>query len=175
MFYNAMNVFVKKHYTPGNAMLFSAFIHFALTFSAFISFAGRVFRQITFKGERDGTEKPQHTLIIGTKEEYQQVVQLLQSSGSQKTIIGRIAVNTEEQDLMGYIAQVANMSRGFHSCEIIFCEGQLRYAQIIVLIQSLRKYHFMFYSANSHSIVGSYSKSRSGKTIAAALQKGIPI
>lgn len=172
MFYNAMNVFVKKHYTRHNAALFSAFIQFALAFSAFISFTGSVLRQITFMREREGKGKQQHTLIIGTKEEYQQVVQLLQSSGSQKTIIGRIAVNTDEQDLMGYIARVANMAKGFHSCEIIFCEGQLTYAQIILLIQSLHKYHCMFYSANSHSIVGSYSKTRSGKTIAAALQKG---
>lgn len=171
MFYSAMNVFVKKHYKPGNAKLFSLFIQSAILFSSFISFIRWLFIGINFFGHADQTKKDQQTLIIGSQKEYQNVLQLLHHAGLQKIIIGRVAVNNNEQNCVGNISQIADLVSHYRSQEIIFCEGQLTYSQIIAMVQTIHHCNFLFYSNNSNCIVGSHSKTRSGKTIASLLQK----
>ncbi|MCG6186447.1 glycosyltransferase [Maribellus maritimus] len=46
VFYNAMNIFARKHFSGGKADIFSLFIHFAIYFRAFISITGRIFNKI---------------------------------------------------------------------------------------------------------------------------------
>jgi O-antigen biosynthesis protein len=47
VFYNAMNIFARKHFSSGNARIFSLFIHLAIWFRAFIAIVQR-FVQKTF-------------------------------------------------------------------------------------------------------------------------------
>jgi GT2 family glycosyltransferase len=46
VFYNAMNIFARKHFPGGKAGIFSFFIHLAIYFRAFISVSGRILNKI---------------------------------------------------------------------------------------------------------------------------------
>jgi O-antigen biosynthesis protein len=46
VFYNAMNIFARKHFSSGNARIFSLFIHLAIWFRAFIAISRRFLSRI---------------------------------------------------------------------------------------------------------------------------------
>ncbi len=160
MFYNAMNVFVKKHYKPANAKLFALFIDMAIVFSALASKLTQLFR---LNNKKD--EPAKQTFIIGSKQEYQQVLCLLQQANLHQTIVGRIAVEDDKEDCIGTLSNINQTIKQSALCELIFCEGQLSYSQIITAIQNINHCNFLFYSNKSNTIVGSHSKTRTGKAI----------
>lgn len=119
-------------------------------------------------GENENDRRLQQTLIVGTDEEYNKVSKLLQQAGLEEKVLGRIAVSDDRLPAIGTISQLPALIKELPVHEILFCEGVLSYQTIITQIQLLPKQcRFRFYSGNSHSVVGSDSKTTSGETLTA--------
>jgi GT2 family glycosyltransferase len=174
MFYEAMSVFVKKHYTGTSARFYVFFIQIAIWLRAAISasggfLAGRkkpLVRHLTKPGIR------QKTIIVGTEDEYNEVVGLLVKAGLDVKVAGRVAVNGQDETSLGHIHNLPSLLNRIDVAEIIFCQGYLGYDAIIEIIQHLPAgISIRFHGKGTKSIVGSDSKNRSGDFVAAPIDQ----
>lgn len=153
MFYNAMNVFVGKHYSKIVAFIFSLFIKAAITIRTVVALVETLFQPTS--SFRNRNEK---TLIIGSIQEQQEVSLILQNAGFEnKNLIQLNFTN---------ISSIKTFIQRSNPDKIIFCEGSLNYSEIILLMQSVASCSFRFHATGSKSIVGSDSKKGFGETIA---------
>jgi O-antigen biosynthesis protein len=107
-----------------------------------------------------------NTVIAGTKEEYEQTINLLKEAGLHQRVLGRLAPDMNDESAIGYWKNLANLQTVIPFREIIFCAGTLSYAEIIDVISNLpagvvAKLH----AAGSGSIVSSDSKDTSGESL----------
>jgi GT2 family glycosyltransferase len=106
------------------------------------------------------------TLIVGSKNEYDEARQLMAEGGLQERVLGRIAVHPDHEPAIGVSSNLKELSRSIPFREIIFCEGTLSYSAIIKLMEELpRSTSIKFHSHGSRSIVGSDSKDSSGEAV----------
>jgi hypothetical protein len=115
-----------------------------------------------------GDEKNEHanTLIIGSAEEYKNVVQLMEEAGWQEKILGRVAVNENDKGAIGYWSKAAMLFESVPFHEAIFCEGTLSFTNIIEGVQQIGKdKRIKIHASGSHSIVGSDSKDSLGESL----------
>lgn len=113
-------------------------------------------------------QKAEHagTLIVGTASEYETAKQLMEESGMEERILGRIAVHKNDQSVIGNITELKSIASALPVNEIIFCEGTLSFREIIGCMPDLpRDASLKFHAAGSESIVGSDSKDRSGEAL----------
>jgi O-antigen biosynthesis protein len=111
------------------------------------------------------SEHPQ-TLVVGTQSESESVAKLIKEAGLREMILGRVAVTENDRDTVGYYKQLGRLSPVVPYREIIFCEGQLSFREIISSLQGLpRGVKVKFHAAGSQSIVGSESGYSSGETL----------
>lgn len=105
------------------------------------------------------------TIIAGNKSEFNKVVYLLKNSGRKKNIFQRIELQNKEGQLLhdSYAILSANL-RLFPQKELIFCEGQLSFKQIIELLPNIRTgTDVRFFSRGSHTVIGSNNKNEPGE------------
>ena len=161
MFYKAMSIFVKKHYSSGSAGLFNALMQTAIWFRATLSGIENIFKNIFYSTKKI----KQHKLIIASgEEEYNSLVTLLQKATVEMKVVGRI--NSQSLKNTANAAILIEMIKQKNADEILFCEGEISFKEIISAIQHLRlPVSYKFYSAGSHSIIGSDSKDNSGDCI----------
>ncbi len=153
MFYNAMNIFVGKHYNSLIAFIFSLFIKAAIAIRTVVAIIEPLFQFFS-----SSKIKEAQTLIIGSIEEQQEVSSILENAGSvNKNFIFFNFTN---------ISTIKNFIQKSNPDKIIFCEGNLKYSEIILLMQSITSGSFRFHATGSKSIVGSDSKKGFGETIA---------
>lgn len=108
-------------------------------------------------------EKP-YILIASSKNEFDGVKALLQKKGMAGKIIGRVAVNGEENDFISKLNLVNEAAVFLAAREIIFCAGALSYKKIIEEAQQIKgKLKIRFYAGNS--IVGSDVSTAKGESI----------
>lgn len=114
------------------------------------------------------TEREQgaSTLVVGTAEEYKAALQLIKDAGLQEKILGRVAVNENDESATGHLRQLRELSKSIPFRELIFCEGALSFSTILKATEQLPagirvKYH----ASGSHSIIGSDSKNTSGEAL----------
>lgn len=113
-------------------------------------------------------EENASTLIVASAKEYKQVTQLMKKAGFQEKILGRVAVDEQDQTAVGYFRNLNQLHKAIPFREIIFCEGTQKFSQIIKSTQQLpRNISLKFHAAGSSSIVGSDSKDRSGESLSA--------
>ena len=129
-----------------------------------------LFRWILVKNnlveDRDETKKSRQTVIVGTKEEYEETVGLLEKAGLSHRIIGRVATNGKKENALGSLADLNTLVESIGVKELIFCGGKLKYGTIIKLLQQLPgNLSIRFHSFGSKSIVGSDSKDTSGEFV----------
>jgi hypothetical protein len=106
------------------------------------------------------------TVIAGSPEEYAQAIELLNAAGLQQRVLGRVAVNKDDTNAIGFYRELATLSATVPFREIILCVGSLSYAEIINTIQRLpRKAIAKIHAAGSSSIVGSSSKDAAGEAL----------
>ena len=167
LFYGAMSIFVKKHYTGRLAHLYASFLHIAIWsragFSASSQFGAKIclflFNVINAsskaKKNKEKVEKTDKIIVAGTAEEYDEVKILLANAGLREKITGRAATG-EGENAMTDISDLKALAENKEITEIIFCRGKLSYSAIIDLIQDLpKKVAFKFHAKESESIVGS--------------------
>lgn len=152
LFYKAMSLFVRKHYKKNNAAKVTIFIQMSIWFRAGIT----AIRSVMSK-EKEGTVKNSlNTMVIGTEQETRSAVSILARQHQQRDIIPlKKGAGWEKQ---------TNLEM---PDEIIFCEGELTFKQIIDRIKELPSaISFKIHSKGSASIVGSSSKNTSGNVLA---------
>ncbi len=97
-----------------------------------------------------------NTLIAGSLQEYERVLQLLNVAGQQERVLGRIAVTENDETATGYWNKLPSVYRSVPFREIIFCEGTLSFSEIIEAFKTLPKNIIAkIYSEHSNSMVGS--------------------
>jgi GT2 family glycosyltransferase len=115
-----------------------------------------------------GNEKEDNpnTLITGSKQEYEKILQLMKEAGLQERVLGRVAVAENDVSGIGHWKKIQMLSGVVPFREVIFCEGTLSFKDIIDAIQLLPgETAIKFHASGSLSIVGSNSKDSSGEFV----------
>ncbi len=119
--------------------------------------------------KNDEINNLKQTIVIGSNAEYIQVFNLMQKAGIDERIIGRVGLKLEEENAVGSIHQLKQLINEIGINEIIFCEGNLSFKEIIELINYNKNINlsFRFHAKKSNCIIGSDSKTTTGETLTA--------
>lgn len=177
MFYQAMSIFVKKHYSGKPAFLSSSILQAAIWLRAGVSallqpgleikhfLFNKVFITSFNKKRNESSWRP-GTLIAGTEKEFEEVKNLLADAGAEEKITGWVSTGEHKENALGVITELNSLVKNFQPKQIIFCAGELSYSRIITEIQkSGKKVSLLFHAYQTESIVGSDSKNAAGKII----------
>jgi GT2 family glycosyltransferase len=116
--------------------------------------------------EKNSGEENAYTLIAGSESEYQSSIQLMQQANFFERVLGRIGINENEPGTIGDWKKLDSLQSSINFKEVIFCEGNLSFKDIIDMIQVLPKsIRIKFHAQKSRSIVGSDSKNTSGEAV----------
>lgn len=142
-------------------ILFGAILAFIL-----ISLLRWVLMRTGVLSARNGKKEHANTLVVGSEEEYDEVIQLMKEAGQQEKILGRVAVHENDQGAIGYWSKIEMLSEAVPFREAIFCEGTFSFKNIIdSLQQPNRNIKIKIHARGSHSIVGSDSKDTVGEAV----------
>ncbi|HWR33534.1 MAG TPA: glycosyltransferase [Chitinophagaceae bacterium] len=131
-----------------------------------ISFFRWILIRINVLSGSNGKEENANTLIVASPEEYIRASQLMKEAGLQEKVLGRIAVDENDNAAIGYWKNLNQVNDVVPFKEIVFCEGRLPFSQIIVAIHNMPEgIRAKFHASGSRSIVGSDSKNRSGEFV----------
>lgn len=138
----------------------------ALLAIVFISMLRWLLMRLNVLSSFDEKEKYPATAIVGSQQQYNTIVNLMKEAGFHERIIGRIAVNGDDKNAVGHWKQIRILSKSVPFRELIFCEGQLTFKEIIESIQQLPSgVKVKFHSESSFSIVGSDSQNQQGEAL----------
>ncbi len=152
LFYQAMNLFVKKHYQK-KSWVFNLFIQTGIGLSGGLSFFTRA-----FTGSRSAktVSGNLHTLLAGAPPATEKAAAIL-------------AGNLQVKRQISYardITAIYSVVKAGKTDEIVFCEGGLTYTAIITCMEQLSgKLQYRFFAAGS--IIGSLSKNSIGEILPA--------
>jgi GT2 family glycosyltransferase len=166
MFYGAMHLFVKKHYSKVPALLYNVFITVAMFLKGAVNFFQKIFSP-TKKGEAK-TAKASLTLIVASEQDYQVVIKLLNKTSTKLQVFGRVAaLNDSSADSLWVLQELPKLINQYTIGNIIFCINELSAREAINALQNIRQpISFMFHTSGSCSIVGSNDKNTGGDCIA---------
>lgn len=112
---------------------------------------------------RVGSNERQRLIVVGSSEETERVMQLLQRAGVQRNYLGRISPQRDHAQAIGSADQLADLVRIYRAEEIIFCSADLNLARIQRWMTELgpQIYYKMLPEAGN-SIIGSHRSDRRG-------------
>lgn len=157
-FYGAMLLFVKKHYGANKATVF--FMQNAIAFSKLLA---------SFKTKEKQTTNSAslNTAILASQPVFQNCIRLVQHASPGLLLAGRIALQPDGEKAIGTLDNTQQCIQQYKLDQLIFCEGEIGFKDIILKAESLKgKVNFLFHAAGSTSIVGSNDKSARGMFIA---------
>lgn len=162
-FYEAMRLFVKKHYKEKKRTLFLMSISIAA--SKLFAYAGLYTKKI-FSKNKFITEATQETLVVAGQVYFNEMIQLIKYAAEPLIIQGRIAIDNNDKDAaIGNIDNIKSIVSKNKTAKVLFCEDPLSFKSMITLMQELRT-DFLFHAKKSDSIVGSSDKNKNGVFIA---------
>ena len=159
-FYGAMRLFVKKHFAEKKATLF--FTGLAISTGKAIA---------AFKGlgpaKRQNEKNPLNTAIVANQATFSHCLHLLKHAKPALAIVGRIAVDKAETGTsLGNINDAKAIIAQKKITQIVFCEGDQSFKNIIAQVQNIPKQtQVLFHAQASRSAVGSSNKNTKGKFI----------
>jgi len=107
-----------------------------------------------------------NTVIIGSADEYKEVINLLKEAAMENKILGRIGINEDNDQALGVLPEIKKLARQVSFREVIYCEGTLSFQNILKNIQDLPAgLGIKIHAAGSGSIVGSESKDLLGESV----------
>lgn len=179
MFYQAMSIFVKKHYAGRSARVLRLFIQTAIllragvsaiitkvSLKALIPSANAANTTVKLKRVKAQAEKQYLTIIAGSEDEYDEVKNLLANAGLKAWITGRASANGQCGNAFCTVDDLPSFVRNNSVERIIFCHGELQYSDIIKRFQDLpNNISVRFHTRGTRSIVGSNSKDTTGECI----------
>lgn len=155
VFYGAMNLFVRKHYSGVKAALYSFFIYSVLGIKTVSTlFAGVFCPKSDIGNNKTGKHLP--ALLVGGKETCESLVILLKNTAAKLQIIAIVDTNTPVNNTKDTLPQVQELINKHCIETIIFCVNDFSIKEIINIIQCIHpKVNYQFYSTGSCFIVGS--------------------
>lgn len=173
LFYKAMSLFVTKQYSGGKAGLFVFFIQIAIGVRAVVAainvFFQRLGRSVLKKRPGSGNdEKGSQAIIVSNEKDFKFITDLLQKTGSYEKILGRVNYEKDEKDsVLGHVQQLPELIKKYGANQIVFCESEISFKEMINCIQRLPKsIQNKFHASGSCSIVSSNSKDIQGEFMA---------
>ncbi|CAN5789616.1 glycosyltransferase family 2 protein [soil metagenome] len=163
-FYDAMQLFVSKHYKEKKLTCFSMKI--AINLGRLVATARLFFRNLI---SNNAVEKPQlSTAIVANQQLFDQMLHLVRHSARPLIIKGRIAPNDSDAGVsIGKENNISEAIKKYKLDQLILCEGSGSFKNMISLAAQLSgKTNFLFHANNSDSIVGSNNKNEKGIFIA---------
>lgn len=161
-FYEAMHLFLKKHY---HSVWKKAVMNLAIGLGRTVAKMRLMYMR---RGEKR-SELPSAVAIVSTQDEFSNLVHLVKHARPPVTIQGRVAVNLDEQqNAIGVIDDLPILAdKGIH--HFILSEGSLSFREIITGVDRFAgKCSFMFHAKGSLSIVGSDDRDSRGFVISPA-------
>jgi GT2 family glycosyltransferase len=172
MFYHAMSIFVKKHYSGTDAWFSTLLLHVAIWLRAGISAIAGGLRINKFFKSGLLKSKVTKTVLVGTEDEMDEAGRILLEAGRDVKMLERLAIMNQKNDWHGSIPDLTAFLNKYHADQIIFCCGSLSYQSVISIVQNLsNRAAFRFHGKGTKSIVGSDSKNREGDFVASASGK----
>jgi GT2 family glycosyltransferase len=113
-------------------------------------------------------EKNEHanTLIVGSAEEHNKLLEIMKEAGLHEKVLGRVAVHENDHGTIGYWSRISMLPQSVPFREAIFCEGALSFKNIIDCLQELKSnIRIRIHANHSQSIVGSDSKDTPGEAL----------
>ncbi|MEO6730436.1 MAG: glycosyltransferase family 2 protein [Ferruginibacter sp.] len=162
LFYGAMSLFVKKHYSGVIAGFYSSLIQVVIWTKSLLSGATHWLTRSSKVDKQIRGENP--CFIIADKEEFDKISSMIQGDNLAK-IIGRISPkeSTMDTDALGSLHELNQLIDTHKVKEIIFCSNGLSSKRIIALIQQIPgNLIFKFHFAGTAGIVGSNDKESTG-------------
>jgi O-antigen biosynthesis protein len=129
-----------------------------------------VFRWLLFKWRvlqlADEQYEKRQTIIVGTQQEFDDVIRLMQQANRKERVLGRIGVVDGDNKALGSLSNLPHLLQHLPCKELIFCAGKLSYTKIIDSLHLLPKdVRIKFHAHQSQSIIGSDSKDSSGEAL----------
>jgi GT2 family glycosyltransferase len=171
LFYRAMSVFVKKHFSGRQAVFFSLLIQLAIVGRAMLSvgarLAGRVFPFLADDATRYPRTKKWKVAVAGGAEEYHRVATLLRTARVPARLLGFFSANPADRSAslyLGELARLQEVSRLKGLDEIIFSGKDLAAGEIMAWMVKLKNQDldFKILPEGSEYIIGSHSKNSRG-------------
>ena len=151
IFYNAMHVFVKKHYKGINSIGLKLLLRSGILLRTFISFIGNPVRKLSAKPTSSATEKETKVHLVGDIVATEEAEKIMLKHKLQKAFKGSIMI--EKQVEFGSIS----------GAEVIFCIGRFSCETAIAIIKNQPKRNrYMWHGTHTSSIVGSANKRNAG-------------
>jgi N-acetylglucosaminyl-diphospho-decaprenol L-rhamnosyltransferase len=172
LFYNAMHLFVKKHYDFTRSSVLYLFIKLLIGLQALLSVITTTFSLFVYLfATRKNIHEKMKKLIVAKEEEYDEVVSLLKKAGVKLSITARVEPGNSIKSTksIGTVNMLPSLIKKYSIEEIIFCEKDMSFKEIINSIELYQKEKvtYMFHASGSSSIVGSDNKNTPGIFMAA--------
>jgi len=167
VFYRAMKLFVRKHYSKNRAALYSIFIQIAVLLKMIFSFIKRILLHFK-KNQKETNVSAVATLILAAENEYPAVIDLLKDADLNWFVIGRIEPGKiDNSNALGSLKDLPKLINRFSIKKIVFCIGELSVKEITNVLQNTNlRVSYLFHTTGSTSIVGSNDKNTTGDYIA---------
>jgi len=165
MFYKAMSIFVKKHYGQKQAGFYGLLLKTAIFFRGSLSAGKRISKKISFEKRNQAVNTK--VAVAGSESEFEEVKNLLKDAAPGATVVGRIETDKVFcKNTIGSMRDLVNVFSFSGANEIIFCEGQLSFKEIIEAMKKVpENIAIKIFAHGSHAIIGSDDKNLPGNVI----------
>jgi len=154
-----------------------ALIILTTIWTLFLTVGVRVFLHfLKHKNLNVGASPEQNLAIVGSPEEGEKVMKLLQQAGVQKKLIGLVSAGetSDRKTYLGSLPVLDDLVHIFRIDEIIFCSSDVSQQQIMHWMTELGpKVNFKILPQKSNSIIGSNSKNTQGELYTVDIQFNI--
>jgi N-acetylglucosaminyl-diphospho-decaprenol L-rhamnosyltransferase len=153
-FYDSMKLFISKHFSDKRFTVFAmnAAVNLA---KFFVSFKN--------KNSQPVNTGAQSTIVVSSHSHFNELIHLLKHAERPVKLSGRVAVNESDTgSSVGTLDSLKEIIASHKAGQVIFCEGDISFKDIIMYCQLLKKTYFLFHAKGSTSIVGSNNKDENG-------------
>ncbi len=164
--------FLNLEYRSSRALIILGFLY---SIVSLISFR-LIYHYFKFGNIKLNENNKSRMMIIGSEPECTRALNLLNSAGVEKNVIGKIAVDEKsvKGDMINHIGQLEEIINVFRIDELIFCSKDINVGEIMNWMGKLGpKIQYKILPPNSLSIIGSHSKNQSGELYTIDIQYNI--
>ena len=121
-----------------------------------------------------GNDRQRRLVLVGSQQESERALQLLQQANVRANLIGRISPSEDDPETLGRLTQLDEIVRIYRVEEIIFCSRDLSSQDIMKWMSQLGpQLLYKILPEDSLSIIGSHSKDTSGELYTIDIQFAI--
>ena len=105
------------------------------------------------------------TVLVGSSEEYEQVLALLEKTGFKEKLFGRIEIDAiSAPDALGNVTDLKDILHSYTVKQLVFCQGQLSFKEIISILPLIpAQVHAQFFNSRLNTMIGSDDRNEAGQ------------